>query len=113
MPGEQCLVAWGVLSQSHFSGWVFNCQYGSKWLSLRKARGAGEGCMVDGKVRLVIAAVAVLAGVSQGQPRNAAVQSPRQAMVEMFSGGEAPFKKHLTLEMQRKLQEVMKGPSSN
>jgi hypothetical protein len=69
--------------------------------------------MVDGRVRLAIAVVAVLAGVSQGQPRNAAVQSPRQAMVEMFSGGEAPFKKHLTLEMQRKLQEVMKGPSSN
>src|SRR5215470_14702455 len=27
----------------------------------------------------------------------------------MFSGGEGPFKKHLTLEMQGKLQELMKG----
>src|SRR5438309_698 len=40
-------------------------------------------------------------------------QSPRQALIEMLSGGEAPFKKHLTLEMQSKLQNLMKGSLDN
>jgi hypothetical protein len=31
----------------------------------------------------------------------------------MLSGGEAPFKKHLTLEMQSKLQNMMKGSPDN
>ena len=31
----------------------------------------------------------------------------------MLSGGEAPFKKHLTLEMQNKLQNLMKGSPDN
>jgi hypothetical protein len=31
----------------------------------------------------------------------------------MLSGGEAPFKKHLTLEMQSKLQNMMKGSLDN
>ena len=31
----------------------------------------------------------------------------------MLSGGEAPFKKHLTLEMQSKLQNLMKGSPDN
>jgi len=64
--------------------------------------------MVDGRLRLTIAVLAVLAGVSSGQPKNPAAQSPRQALVEMFSGGEGPFKKHLTAEMQQRLRE-MKG----
>ena len=31
----------------------------------------------------------------------------------MLSGGEAPFKKHLTLEMQSKLQNLMKSSPDN
>jgi hypothetical protein len=69
--------------------------------------------MLDGRVQLAMVCLAVLAGVCQGQPRKTAVQSPRQAIVEMFSGGESQFKKHLTLEMQQKLQETMKEPSAN
>jgi hypothetical protein len=49
--------------------------------------------------------------VCAGQQQNHA-QSPRQAIIEMFSGGEAQFKKHLTVEMQKKLEE-MTGSSSS
>lgn len=69
--------------------------------------------MSDGSSRLVVAFWVVFAGLAQAQSQIPAVQSPRQAIVEMFSGGEAPFKKHLTLEMQRKLQEMMKDGSSS
>ena len=34
-------------------------------------------------------------------------------MIEMLSGGEAPFKKHLTVEMQSRLQNLMKGSLDN
>jgi hypothetical protein len=68
--------------------------------------------MVDGRIRLAIAVLAVLAGVSHGQPRNTAAQTPRQAIVEMFSGSDAQFKKHLTVEMQARLREMIKGSSS-
>ena len=54
----------------------------------------------------------VLAGTAFGQ-RAMRDQSPRQAVIEMFSGGEAPFKKHLTLEMQSKLQNLMKSSQDN
>ena len=39
-------------------------------------------------------------------------QTPRQAILEMFSGGDAPFKKHLTVEMRRKLDEMTKDSPS-
>lgn len=54
----------------------------------------------------------LLASVCRGEERTKAAQSPRQAVIEMFSGGEAQFRKHLTVEMQAKLQEMMKDPSS-
>jgi hypothetical protein len=53
----------------------------------------------------------MLAGLCWGEQRNANTQSPRQAIVEMFSGGELQFKQHLTLEMQAKLQEMMNSSS--
>jgi hypothetical protein len=65
--------------------------------------------MFDGRSRLTIAICVFLAGPAAVQSQTHAVQSPRQAIIEMVSGGEAPFKKHLTLEMQRKLEEMMKG----
>ena len=34
-------------------------------------------------------------------------------MIEMLSGGEAPFKKHLTVDMQSKLHNLMKGSLDN
>jgi len=69
--------------------------------------------MFDRRVRLAITLAVVLAGVSAGQRPQVTEQSPRQAMIEMLSGGEAPFKKHLTLEMQDKLKNLMKGSLDN
>jgi hypothetical protein len=69
---------------------------------------AGEGFMFHRRFPLTGTLLAVLAGVCAGQQRSAAAaQSPRQAIIEMFSGGEAPFRKHLTVEMQNKLQAMM------
>jgi hypothetical protein len=56
--------------------------------------------------------LAIFAGVCGAEQRNSPVQSPRQAIIEMFSGGETQFRKHLTVEMQRKLEEIMKESSS-
>jgi hypothetical protein len=50
-----------------------------------------------------------LAAVCAGQQKNQP-QSPRQAIIEMFSGGEAQFRKHLTVEMQKKLDEPSAVP---
>ncbi|MBZ5504609.1 MAG: hypothetical protein LAO78_03880 [Acidobacteriia bacterium] len=69
--------------------------------------------MFDRRVRLAITFVVALAGVCTGQRTQITEQSPRQAMIEMLSGGEAPFKKHLTVEMQGKLQNLMKGSLDN
>jgi hypothetical protein len=68
--------------------------------------------MFKERFRPAISVLVVLAGVCAGQTRSGAPQSPRQAIIEMLSGGEAAFKKHLTLEMQDKLQDLMK-PSAN
>jgi hypothetical protein len=69
--------------------------------------------MFDRRFRLAISLVVVLAGSSAAQRANIAEQSPRQALIEMMSAGEAPFKKHLTVEMQNKLQNLMKGSVDN
>ena len=69
--------------------------------------------MFDPRFRLAISITIVLTGVCSGQRTTLGVQSPRQAIIEMMSGGEAPFKKHLTVEMQSKLQNLMKGSVDN
>jgi hypothetical protein len=69
--------------------------------------------MLDRKFRLAAVILTAFAAVSTGQRARAAEQSPRQAIIEMMSGGEAPFKKHLTVEMQSKLQNMMKGSLDN
>ena len=68
--------------------------------------------MFHPRFRLAICSLFVFAGIASGQ-RPLHDQSPRQALIEMLSGGEAPFKKHLTLEMQNKLQNLMKGSVDN
>lgn len=68
--------------------------------------------MFHPRFRLAIFCLFVFAGIASGQ-RAMRDQSPRQALIEMLSGGEAPFKKHLTLEMQSKLQNLMKGSPDN
>jgi hypothetical protein len=68
--------------------------------------------MFHPRFRLAICCLFVFAGIALGQ-RATRDQSPRQALIEMLSGGEAPFKKHLTLEMQSKLQNLMKSSPDN
>jgi hypothetical protein len=68
--------------------------------------------MFHPRFRLAICYLFVFAGIASGQ-RGTRDQSPRQALIEMLSGGEAPFKKHLTVEMQSKLQNLMKGSLDN
>ena len=68
--------------------------------------------MFHPRFRLATCSMLVFAGFAAGQ-RVVHEQSPRQALIEMLSGGEAPFKKHLTLEMQSKLQNMMKGSPDN
>ena len=69
--------------------------------------------MFHPRFRLAICSLFVFAGIASGQRTSAYDQSPRQALVEMLSGGEAPFKKHLTLEMQSKLKNLMKSSPDN
>ena len=69
--------------------------------------------MFDRRFRLAATFVVVLAGIFASQRAYSAEQSPRQAMIEMFSGGEASFKKHLTMDMQSKLQNLMKASLDN
>lgn len=69
--------------------------------------------MFHRRFRLAITLMGVLAGVSAGERSIVNDQSPRQALIEMLSGGEAPFKKHLTIEMQGKFQNLMKASLDN
>lgn len=57
------------------------------------------------------AAACALTGLLAAQPKDQApaVQSPRQAVIEMVTGGEDAFNKHLTLEVQQKIDEMRKG----
>jgi hypothetical protein len=62
-------------------------------------------------------AVCLFAGVLAAQPKNersSVAQSPRQAVIEMITGGDGDFRKHLTAEVQQKLQEMQKnsGPGT-
>ena len=69
--------------------------------------------MFHPRFRLAICSVLAFAGIAAGQRPVSHEQSPRQALIEMISGGEAAFKKHLTVEMQNKLQNMMKSSPDN
>src|SRR6476469_1686326 len=69
--------------------------------------------MFHPRFRLAICSAIIFASLASGERHTSIDQSPRQALIEMLSGGEAPFKKHLTLEMQSKLQNLMKGSPDN
>jgi hypothetical protein len=69
--------------------------------------------MFHPRFRLAICSVIIFTGLASGERHASFDQSPRQALIEMFSGGAAPFKKHLTLEMQSKLQNLMKSSPDN
>src|SRR6476469_11263458 len=69
--------------------------------------------MFHPRFRLAICSAIIFASLASGERHTSIDQSPRQALIEMLSGGEAPFKKHLTLEMQSKLQNLMKSSPDN
>jgi hypothetical protein len=54
-----------------------------------------------------------LTGLLAAQPKDKppAAQSPRQAVIEMVTGGEDAFRRHLTPEVQQKLEEMQKSRS--
>jgi hypothetical protein len=58
----------------------------------------------------LFAVVCALSGFLAAQQKGEAPeQSPRKAILEMFSGGEEAVKKHLTLEVQEKIRELLKS----
>jgi hypothetical protein len=66
--------------------------------------------MVDRKLLRIAVARCALAGVATAQQKAGdPEQSPRKAILEMFSGSEDAFKKHLTLEVQEKLKEQLRN----
>ena len=68
--------------------------------------------MVDGKFIRITVAMCALAGIAAAQQKAGdPEQSPRKAILEMFSGSEDAFKKHLTLEVQEKIKELLKNSS--
>lgn len=51
-----------------------------------------------------------LAGYASSQQRpEVALQSPRQALIEMITGGEDKFIRHLSLEVQKKVEELRRN----
>ena len=68
--------------------------------------------MVSRRFHLVAFSACFFAGALPAQQNMVATQSPRQALVEMFSGSEEKFRKHLTLEVQNRLDQLMKDDSS-
>jgi hypothetical protein len=65
---------------------------------------------VDRTLFRIALAMCALAGVATAQPKHSdPEQSPRKAILEMFSGSEDAFKKHLTLEVQEKLKELLRS----
>jgi hypothetical protein len=58
----------------------------------------------------LMALICALGGfLAAQQSGGAPEQSPRMAILEMFSGGEEAFKKHLTVEVQGKIKEMLKN----
>lgn len=53
------------------------------------------------------------AGPAAAQSVAISLQSPRQALVEMFSGSQDKFNRHLTLELQQKVAELERNSSPN
>jgi hypothetical protein len=58
----------------------------------------------------LMALICALGGFLAAQQNGGAPeQSPRMAILEMFSGGEEAFKKHLTVEVQEKIKALLKS----
>ena len=53
-----------------------------------------------------------IAGATRSGAIDTSGQTPRQAVIEMFSGGEDKFRRHLTVEVQEKLRDLLKNPTA-
>ncbi len=62
--------------------------------------------------KLLLAAIWGLCSMSVAQTQPAATQSPRQAVIEMFTGSADDFKRHLTVEVQQKFKDTASNPSA-
>ena len=62
---------------------------------------------------LTLTLLPTFCGIVSGQGRPSSPETPRQAIIEMLTGGETAFKKHLTVEMMAKLQEMTKDTPSS
>lgn len=62
------------------------------------------------KCRFIALLLPALTGYASAQPRpEVPAQSPRQALIEMFTGGEDKFVRHLTLGVQQKVEELRRN----
>lgn len=57
--------------------------------------------------------ICMAAGVLRAQPRSSAPeQTPRKALLEMLNGGDEAVRRHLTLEVQKKLGDALNNTAS-
>jgi hypothetical protein len=64
--------------------------------------------MVVSRTLLSLFIAGILTGSLFAQPKNLPSQTPRQALLEMFSGSEEKVRKHLTVDVQKKLADLMR-----
>jgi len=65
---------------------------------------------------LGIATIMLVAAAGSAEAQNveeSSLQSPRQALMEMFSGSQDKFNRHLTLEMQPKMADLERNSAPN
>jgi hypothetical protein len=58
---------------------------------------------------LCLPLLSCIAGATRSGAIDTPGQTPRQAVIEMFSGGEDKFRRHLTVEVQEKLRDLLKN----
>src|SRR5262249_16373493 len=100
-------VASGALKTLLSAGFPAHTRHGK--IPVVKAR---EWCsMFRCRAMLLMVAICGPARLLAAQPKGELCypQSPRHALVEMITGGEDAFKKHLTLEVQQKLDEMQRN----
>jgi hypothetical protein len=76
---------------------------------MRFAIAISRGEQLIRRLRALVLSIGVLGGALAAQSRGPAPpeQSPRKALLEMLLGGDDAIKKHLTLDVQRKMGELL------
>ena len=65
------------------------------------------------RLSILVLSIFVLGGILAAQSKGPALpeQSPRKALLEMLLGGDDAVKKHLTLEVQQKIGDLLSSPT--